>query len=96
MQLRALIIRSLTAGLCTLAAIGGASAHAQSNEQPFPLGKLPAAQAPGAALMNNLHERMKQIQATPDPALRQKRMDEFLRVLQKGMTEMSKQPVAGR
>lgn len=50
---------------------------------------------PGAALMNELHERMQQIQATPDPMLRHERMDEFLKTLQQGMADIGGQPAQG-
>ena len=49
---------------------------------------------PGAGLMNELHARMNEIQATPDPVLRQRRMDEFLKTLTSGMARISKQPIA--
>ena len=44
--------------------------------------------------MNELQRRMKEIQATPDAMLRQKRMDEFLKTLQIGMAGLGKPPAA--
>ena len=52
--------------------------------------RIAAVAAPGGALMNHLDARMRQIQATQDPALRQRRMDDFLKTLRSGMENISK------
>ncbi len=56
--------------------------------------RIAPANAPGGALMNNLDARMRQIQATQDPDLRQKRMGEFLKALQGGMEHIGKHGAA--
>lgn len=58
--------------------------------------RIAPANAPGGPLMNDLHERMKRIQATPDPAVRQRQHDEFLKTLKDGMEAISRRPPAGR
>ena len=65
-----------------------------SPSAPSATARIAALNAPGGALMNALHDRMRQIQATQDPALRQRRMDEFLPALQAGMQNISKPTAA--
>ena len=52
--------------------------------------RIAPANAPGGALMNHLDARMRQIQSTQDPELRQRRMGEFLKALQGGMEHIGK------
>lgn len=47
----------------------------------------PVSKTPMVDLMNDLQARMKQIQATPDPYLRQRQMDDFLKTLKDGMAQ---------
>ncbi len=89
----------LPPALCAFVLFGAVTAHAQTESAMTATPRQPlVAQAPGAVLMNSLQERMKRIQAIPDPALRQKRMDEFFITLQRNMADISKQgaPVSGR
>lgn len=85
--------------LAALLAPGVATiAHAQADGAtialPGPAAPPPASIAPnglpGAPLMNDLHERMKQMQAAGDPLLRRKLGDEFLKTLQQGMANVGR------
>lgn len=75
-------------GAATMLSDATALQIAPSTAQP----RLALGTGPGAELMNDLHERMKQIQATSDPALRKQRTDEFLKTLQQGMAAIGRQP----
>lgn len=102
-SIRHLTIAALAAGF---AAAAMAQADGDSNAMPVPVviqaaptdssqpARIAPVDAPGGALMNNLQDRMKQIQATQDPTLRQRRMDEFLKTLNSGMHSIAKNGAA--
>lgn len=52
--------------------------------------------APGGPLMNRLHERMKRMQATADPVLKQHQQDEFLEALKDGMEALGRPSALSR
>ncbi len=64
------------------------------SNQTFEPARIAPTHAPGGVLMNQLDKRMRQIQATQEPELRQQRMAEFLTTLKSGMEHIGKNGTA--